>query len=336
MKKGKSRIIKPNLVWYKKISLKYNLSTHCPFANINRCPIYFISFANLKFLGATGLDKEEEKKILEYWKKNELFPKMREEEPSVYSGGDGDYVYGMGKWFGIENFCPEVTGKYFGLFATVISRYVDELDVDNAQRYLTEKGIGSEGWRWNYHSVTPHHHTDCLLYSLLLVNKKKVKEKINITDLSNKQKNDYKKHEYKCKDQIYVPGTSQYFRSNDIVVNKVQMTIGDSILKLLLRFLVELKKRNGGWVSRATILDENIFNSSDPDNPQGIEDFRKFYELRKALKGYLLKKDSDKFIENDRKGRYRISTHPDFITYNKKKLLNHKDPKIRKLAEELP
>lgn len=154
--------------------------------------------------------------------------------------------------------------------------------------------------------------------------------------ISDEQQEDINKHEYKCKDQIYVPGTSQYFRSNDIVVNKVQMTIGDSILKLLLRFLVELKKRNGGWVSRATILDENIFKSSDSDNPQGIEDFRKFYELRKALKGYLLKKDSDKFIENDRKGRYRISTHPDFITYNKEKLLNHKDPQIRKLAEKLP
>ena len=41
-------------------------------------------------------------------------------------------------------------------------------------------------------------------------------------------------------------------------------------------------------------------------------------------------------IENDKKGRYRISTHPDFITYNKEKLLNHQDSQIRELAEELP
>lgn len=43
-----------------------------------------------------------------------------------------------------------------------------------------------------------------------------------------------------------------------------------------------------------------------------------------------------KLIENKKSGLYRISTHPDFITYNKEKLLNHKDPRIRKLAEELP
>lgn len=168
------------------------------------------------------------------------------------------------------------------------------------------------------------------------IDQKKFELKIGINDLSEEQKRDYKKYEYKCKDKIYVLGTSQHFRSNDIIINKVKMTIGDSILKLLLRFLVELKKGNGGWISRDVILDENIFNSDDPEHPKGIEDFRIYYELRKALKGYLLKKDSNKFIENDRKKHYRISTHPDFIKCDREKLLNHKDSQIRKLAEELP
>jgi len=165
---------------------------------------------------------------------------------------------------------------------------------------------------------------------------KRFELKIGIDDFSEEQKRDYKKHEYKCKDKIYILGTSQYFRSNGIIINEVKMTIGDSILKLLLRFLVELKKGSGGWISRDTILDENIFNSDDPDHPKGIEDFRIYYELRKALKGYLLKKDSNKFIENDRKKHYRISTHPDFIKYDREKLLSHKDPQIKRLAEELP
>lgn len=34
--------------------------------------------------------------------------------------------------------------------------------------------------------------------------------------------------------------------------------------------------------------------------------------------------------------KYRISDHPDFITYNKEKIRSHKDADIRKLAEELP
>jgi hypothetical protein len=50
----------------------------------------------------------------------------------------------------------------------------------------------------------------------------------------------------------------------------------------------------------------------------------------------LLDGDGKNFIENDGLKNYRISIHPDFITYNKEKLRSHKDPDIRKLAEELP
>jgi len=50
----------------------------------------------------------------------------------------------------------------------------------------------------------------------------------------------------------------------------------------------------------------------------------------------LLDGDGKNFIENDGLKNYRISIHPDFITYNKEKLRSHKDLDIRKLAEELP
>lgn len=43
-----------------------------------------------------------------------------------------------------------------------------------------------------------------------------------------------------------------------------------------------------------------------------------------------------RLIENKKSGLYRISTHPDFITCNKEKLLNYQDPQIRKLAKKLP
>ena len=58
--------------------------------------------------------------------------------------------------------------------------------------------------------------------------------------------------------------------------------------------------------------------------------------LRNVIKGCLLDGDGKNFIENDGLKNYRISIHPDFITYNKEKLRSHKDLDIRKLAEELP
>lgn len=151
-----------------------------------------------------------------------------------------------------------------------------------------------------------------------------LKNKKKITD---KQNEDYKKYEYKCKDQIYVPGTSSFYRSNEIIVNRNKINIGDSLFLLLLRLSIELKKGEDGWVNIYSLYEEHII--ADPDK------YQIYSNLRTVLKGSLIDKNAKKFIENDGSKNYRISTHPDFITYNKDKLLSHKDPQIRKLAEEL-
>jgi len=146
--------------------------------------------------------------------------------------------------------------------------------------------------------------------------------------LSKKQNNDYIRHEYKSYDKVDIPGTNSVYRSNEIIVNGVKIKIGDSIFLLLLRFIVELKKGEGGWINKNTLKSERIIN--DPNK------YQIYSRLRTALKGSLIDKDGEKFIESDGSKNYRVSTHPDFITYNKEKLLNHKDSDIKKLAEKLP
>jgi hypothetical protein len=64
--------------------------------------------------------------------------------------------------------------------------------------------------------------------------------------------------------------------------------------------------------------------------------YRVYSNLRTALEGSLLEKDGQKFIQSDGSKKYRISTHPDFITYDKKKLLMHQVNDIRELAKKLP
>ena len=93
---------------------------------------------------------------------------------------------------------------------------------------------------------------------------------------------------------------------------------------LLLRLAVELKKGEGGWVNIFSLYDEHII--ADPGK------YQIYSNLRTVLKGSLIVKNAEKFVENDGSKNYRISTHPDFITYNKEKLLNHQDSQIRKLA----
>jgi len=147
-------------------------------------------------------------------------------------------------------------------------------------------------------------------------------------DISENQNKDYSKYEYKCLDKVHIPGTSSLYRSNEIIVNRNKINIGDSLFLLLLRLAVELKKGADGWVNIHSLDEERII--TDPDK------YQIYSNLRTVLKGSLIDKNGKKFIENDGSRNYRISSHPDFITYNKEKLLSHKDPDIKKLAEELP
>lgn len=149
-----------------------------------------------------------------------------------------------------------------------------------------------------------------------------------ITELSKRQKTDYEKFEYQCYDKVYIPGTIPMKRSNLMVVNENEIEMGDSIFTLFLRFLVESKKKKGGWVNRYTLGSEGIVTD--------VEKFQIYSNLRTALKGSLLGKDGQKFIQSDGSKNYRISTHPDLVTYDKKKLLNHQDPNIKELAKKLP
>ena len=150
----------------------------------------------------------------------------------------------------------------------------------------------------------------------------------SITELTERQKEDYKRFEYQCYDKVFVPGTIPMRRSNEILVNGNQVKLGDSIFGLLLRFVLESKKREGAWVNIYSLEEEGIV--TDPHK------YQIYSNLRTALEGNLLDKNGQKFIQNDGSKRYRISTHPDFVTYKREKLLNHPYPRAREIAEKLP
>jgi len=156
-----------------------------------------------------------------------------------------------------------------------------------------------------------------------------VQREDDLPELSDRQKKDCKRHDYKCRDQFDVPGTRPMKRSNVIEVNGNRVRIGDSLLKLFLRLVLELKKGKGGWVNIHALEEEGLIG--DPLT------YQRYSNLRKALEGSLLLKNGQDFIESDGSKSYRVSTHPDFIRYDKKKLAKqHPDPDINEIAKKLP
>jgi hypothetical protein len=142
------------------------------------------------------------------------------------------------------------------------------------------------------------------------------------------QNNDYDAFGYRCYDRVHIPGSDPATRGNIIVLAGSELRIEDSLFILFLCLVAELKKNDGGWVHRDTLAEEGVVHHEGA--------FQAFERLRKAVQGGLQGKNAKDFIENARSRGYRISTHPDFVTYDGAKLLNHDNARVRAIAGSLP
>lgn len=78
-----------------------------------------------------------------------------------------------------------------------------------------------------------------------------------------------------------------------------KIKIPDSVFVLFMELLLELKKGKGVWMTK--VVEAGMYQIFD--------------HMRKTLQGSLLDKVGKKFIYNNASKQYRISTHPDFVTY---------------------
>jgi len=151
-------IVHPDLDWYREKSLKNGVSTRCPYANMRTCPRYYFTWSLLgEYDIATKMDEVEDEKILAMWKESPLFPSLGEQDTYI-SGCDG-------RMSSMSNACPEVSYDVFGLFASFLSRYSDEVDISEAHKRLEAEATVSSDWRWNWQFVHQAHYFDCSLYS---------------------------------------------------------------------------------------------------------------------------------------------------------------------------
>jgi len=130
--------------------------------------------------------------------------------------------------------------------------------------------------------------------------------------LTASQLADYERHGYLCRDRLHIPGTRPRRRRNVILLNGEEITLADALFVLLMRFVAELKKGAGGWVSPADLAAGGFIID--------IEHRQRYSQLREHFKGTLRDRDGEKFIECDRSKGYRLSTHPSLVTCDKETL----------------
>src|SRR5437667_2080318 len=82
--RGSPMTPQPTLKWYTDISASKSLSPRCPFASVHRCPRYYQSVSLLGEAGvATAIEPEEDSKLLEQWKRTDLWPVVDEQHAAV-------------------------------------------------------------------------------------------------------------------------------------------------------------------------------------------------------------------------------------------------------------
>lgn len=158
-------IVLPKLNWYLTISTRQGVSPRCPYASVYRCPRFYQSLSLLGEAGSTKIDDNENKWLQDSWKNTDLWP-ITDEQATMISGPADDTKH-------FSRFCPEVSYERFGLFATALHKYADDIDISVAHRKLSAIKVSADDWRWNWSLIEPMHFTECPLYSLLKAGKSK-------------------------------------------------------------------------------------------------------------------------------------------------------------------
>jgi hypothetical protein len=149
----------PDFGWYSAESKRLQLTPRCPFGNTNACPRYFQSLSLLGAVGHTPIAKDEDARLLTKWKQSPLWPVTDEQATSV--SGPKDRLESL------NNFCPEVTFDRFGLFASHLGRYADEIDSGSAHQRLAKEKAPANHPAWRWATLSAQHYSACPIYAPL-------------------------------------------------------------------------------------------------------------------------------------------------------------------------
>ena len=313
--------INPTLEWYKSISARYNLTPRCPFANIYKCPKYYDSLYLLEGTGATSIADQDIKELNRYWEERKLKFALKEEMPGI-AKKNNEFSY-------LTNYCPEVTCLRFGYFASHLSEFADETARDVRHTELEKRNIDTNDWRWYFQYLTPLHYTDCSYYSILLKNRIDQKNDIHEIKLTDSQREDYKKYNYKCYYKINIIGKDvDPKKENYIEIDGNGIELSENNFRIFMRLILEIKNNKEGWVNIEKFIEDTQLQLSGH--------YQLISRLRQNIQKILSEKEAKKLIQNKKSGLYRISNHPDFISYVKEQLIQVDEGITKEIIKQLP
>jgi hypothetical protein len=148
------------------------------------------------------------------------------------------------------------------------------------------------------------------------------------TTLSDKEVTEFHYYNYRSKLPIFITGDTEKWASNIVLVNGIRISIGDAPFILFLRLVVELFKNKKGMLSKTKLINAGYIKADG--------EYQAINRLRQAFSAALDSLSPYEFIESCERRAIRLSTHPAFISYDKERLLHHRNEKVRRLAERLP
>lgn len=151
--------------------------------------------------------------------------------------------------------------------------------------------------------------------------------------LTPAEEKEFSARQFKSRLTIEITGEIEKRSTNILRVDGAKVTLGDTPFALFLRLVVELIKGGDGCIYKGDsehgggLIDEGFIKPASVD-----QDIRRLREpFIPALKGL----PPTKFIEVFKHKHIRLSTHPRYILYDKKRLLLHEHRDVRRLAKEL-
>jgi len=162
---------------------------------------------------------------------------------------------------------------------------------------------------------------------------KKLPEKPLEVILTPEEEKEFSARQFKSRLTIEITGEIEKRSTNILRVDGAKVTLGDIPFALFLRLVVELLKGGDGCIYKGDsehgggLIGEGFLKPASVD-----QDIRRLREpFIPALKGL----PPTKFIEVFKHKHIRLSTHPRYVLYDKKRLLLHDHRDVRRLAKNL-
>ena len=148
----------PDKNWLEQESKTRDVLSFCPYANSHRCPRYYESLVLLSRINMiAGMTSEKVAELEEFWNRTIFSSLCNEEVPSVSTDENGSLS-------SVAHFCPEVSFKYLGYYASYLHKYIDEIDKGFGIRRAERDGLEND-WRYSWMSVSATFYLDCEIFN---------------------------------------------------------------------------------------------------------------------------------------------------------------------------